>query len=264
MAFFQPWLRALDQPAALRLRLHLDDVHAHDLDLEQLLDRLADLRLVRVGVDAERVLAVGRAGVALLGHDRREDDLARVHQAAPIARSRLTSGSAASRDEQRARPDDGAHLELGRRDDRDALEVAERLGGVRLVVVQDEHDRRGEARGLEEAPAPSSSTAPRTAARRPARASPPATWLASAERSAAFAALRLTFWMNVRGTFAKAWPPPSNCGARIVPWRARPVPFWRHGFGAAAGDEAAALRRERAGAVRVRARRARPRGRGAA
>src|SRR3954468_7219375 len=25
-------------------------------------------------------------------------------------------------------------------------------------------------------------------------------------------------------------PPPANWGARIEPWRARPVPFWRHGF----------------------------------
>src|SRR5438034_3093273 len=25
-------------------------------------------------------------------------------------------------------------------------------------------------------------------------------------------------------------PPPVNCGARTVPARARPVPFWRHGF----------------------------------
>src|SRR3954464_12343063 len=25
-------------------------------------------------------------------------------------------------------------------------------------------------------------------------------------------------------------PPPAKWGARIVPWRARPVPFWRHGF----------------------------------
>src|SRR3954447_8733403 len=25
-------------------------------------------------------------------------------------------------------------------------------------------------------------------------------------------------------------PPPAKCGARIEPWRARPVPFWRHGF----------------------------------
>src|SRR3954466_10691023 len=25
-------------------------------------------------------------------------------------------------------------------------------------------------------------------------------------------------------------PPPAKCGARIEPWRARPVPFWRHGL----------------------------------
>src|SRR5690606_36860731 len=25
-------------------------------------------------------------------------------------------------------------------------------------------------------------------------------------------------------------PPPANCGARVEPWRARPVPFWRYGF----------------------------------
>src|SRR4051794_6756590 len=25
-------------------------------------------------------------------------------------------------------------------------------------------------------------------------------------------------------------PPPAQCGARIEPWRARPVPFWRHGL----------------------------------
>src|SRR6201989_2789295 len=30
-------------------------------------------------------------------------------------------------------------------------------------------------------------------------------------------------------------PPPAKCGARIEPWRARPVPFWRHGFAPAAG-----------------------------
>ena len=29
---------------------------------------------------------------------------------------------------------------------------------------------------------------------------------------------------------AKTTPPPVNCGARMVPARARPVPFWRHGF----------------------------------
>src|SRR5919197_5008533 len=62
--------RAADRPAPLRLRPHLDDVHARDLDVEQLLDRLAHLRLVRVLVHAERVLAVLDQRVRLLGHDR--------------------------------------------------------------------------------------------------------------------------------------------------------------------------------------------------
>src|SRR5262249_36511390 len=44
-----------------------------------------------------------------------------------------------------------ADLELGGRHDRDALEIAERPGGRELVVVQDDHDRSGQTRGLEEA-----------------------------------------------------------------------------------------------------------------
>src|SRR5207249_10369649 len=44
-------LRALEGAAALRLRLHLDDVDADDLDVAELLDRLAHLRLVRVRVE---------------------------------------------------------------------------------------------------------------------------------------------------------------------------------------------------------------------
>jgi len=46
---------ALDGAAALRLGLNLDHVDARDLDVEELLDGLADLRLVRVRVDAECV-----------------------------------------------------------------------------------------------------------------------------------------------------------------------------------------------------------------
>src|SRR3954453_3901104 len=74
--------RALEEAAALRLRLHLDDVHARHLDAEQLLDGLADLRLVRVGGHLERVRAALDAAVALLRQDRREHDLRRVHYCA--------------------------------------------------------------------------------------------------------------------------------------------------------------------------------------
>ena len=40
----------------------------------------------------------------------------------------------------------------------------------------------------------------------------------------------LTFCEWSRGVGPWATPPPTHCGDRIDPWRARPVPFWRHGF----------------------------------
>src|SRR4029079_3826875 len=70
-------LHALVQAAALRLRLHLGDVHREDADLEELLDPLQDLRLVRVGMDAECVFALLDQAVALLGDDRGDQHLAR-------------------------------------------------------------------------------------------------------------------------------------------------------------------------------------------
>src|SRR5438309_10637000 len=76
----------------LRLRGDLDHVDALHLDVEQLLDSLADLRLVRVRVHAERVRAARRPLVALLADDRSEDDLARIHYCALPC----TSGSAVS------------------------------------------------------------------------------------------------------------------------------------------------------------------------
>src|SRR5438105_6501983 len=86
-------LRAAVEAAPLRLRLHLRDVDALDLHVEELLDGLADLGLVRARVHAERVLAVGDQRVALLAHDRGEEDFVRMeaHKALPC-----TSGSAAS------------------------------------------------------------------------------------------------------------------------------------------------------------------------
>src|SRR4051795_5528610 len=56
--------------AALRLGRHRGGADVHDVHVEELLDRLADLRLVRVRVDAERVLRRDREGVRLLGDDR--------------------------------------------------------------------------------------------------------------------------------------------------------------------------------------------------
>src|SRR6185436_14100567 len=59
---------------ALRLAALIGRPDAGDLHAEELLDRFADLRLRRVGVDFERVLAallISRRG--LLGDDRADD-----------------------------------------------------------------------------------------------------------------------------------------------------------------------------------------------
>src|SRR5215211_6945647 len=75
---------AADHPAPFRLRADLDDVDGLNLDAEELLDGLPDLRLVGVLVHAERVLAVLEQAVALLGDDRREQDFVRMEtHAAP-------------------------------------------------------------------------------------------------------------------------------------------------------------------------------------
>ena len=52
----------------------------------------------------------------------------------------------------------------------------------------------------------------------------------SALRSAERYAFLLTFTSNERGEGGNTTPPPVNWAARIVPARARPVPFWRHGL----------------------------------
>src|SRR5439155_2842585 len=71
--------------APLRLRLHHRDVDALHLDVEQLLDGLADLRLVRVRMDVEAVLPLVDGAVGFLGHDRREEYLIRMetHERSP-------------------------------------------------------------------------------------------------------------------------------------------------------------------------------------
>src|SRR5207253_731542 len=68
-------LATAQSTAALRLRLHLGHVHPQHLDVEELFDRLPDLRLVRVRVDPKRVgVAALDLRVALLRHDRSEQD----------------------------------------------------------------------------------------------------------------------------------------------------------------------------------------------
>src|SRR5690348_8146974 len=67
---------------ALALALAVERVDVADLDVEDLLDGDLDLRLVGVRRDDEGVLVVVEQAVALLGDDRREQDVARVGQVA--------------------------------------------------------------------------------------------------------------------------------------------------------------------------------------
>ena len=64
--------------------------------------------------------------------------------------------------------------------------------------------------------------------------------------------LRFTFCVKFSsGVFGKILPPPRHSGLEVMPARARPVPFWRHGFLRRVAHFAAVLLRARAEA-RVR------------
>src|SRR5688572_10479446 len=86
-------------PAALRLRLDPRGPHALHPHAEDLLDGLAHLGLVRLVVDAERVLVCGEERIALLADDRADDHLARRHDAL-----RVSSSSAAVERTSRSAP----------------------------------------------------------------------------------------------------------------------------------------------------------------
>src|SRR5215212_6885412 len=76
---------------ALRLGGDGGRADVEHLDLEQRLDGLLDLRLVRVLVHAERVLVGRRQHVGLLGDDGPDDHLAGLHQVVASLRSRFVA-----------------------------------------------------------------------------------------------------------------------------------------------------------------------------
>src|SRR3954464_12178947 len=75
---------AAGHPAALGLGADVDGADVLHPHAEDVLDGLADLRLVRVRMDAERVLVGGQQRVRLLADDRPDQDLTRVHEATPV------------------------------------------------------------------------------------------------------------------------------------------------------------------------------------
>src|SRR3954451_5262917 len=74
--------------AALGLGRDGGGAHVEDGDVEQALDGLLDLRLVRVRVHPEGVLAGRRQHVRLLGDDRTDEHLAVIHHSAPFSARR--------------------------------------------------------------------------------------------------------------------------------------------------------------------------------
>src|SRR3954463_5292994 len=140
------------ETAALGLGLDRGGPHFDDAHVEELLDRLADLRLVRVRVDAERVLVVRGEHVALLADDRSDDDLARMHglRGLPVgvvgAGDLLALGAGGELverllgDEQPGGADEVGDADARRGQHRHARQIAERQRDPRLLLGQhDEH-----------------------------------------------------------------------------------------------------------------------------
>src|SRR6266540_1208000 len=180
---------AADHPSALRLRLYLGDVHAHDLDVEELFDRLAHLGLVRVRMDAERVRvpALDLCVALLRDHGRQQDFVwMQAHQDAFA----FTSSSASS-----VTSTERAHTS------------AATSSSPGLTTTTRSRFRNDLATFCSSFVTTTSGSS----------------WPHSASRSAA---------VRVDGAEKPepSTPPPVQCGARVVPARARPVPFWRHGF----------------------------------
>src|SRR5215211_5208983 len=176
------------------------------MDVEELLDRLANLGLVRGRMHLERVLAVLDQAVALLGDDRREQHLVRMEAHEDALVSTSSDGTVTST----------------RSTLRNDLISASSPSSATTTTGNccDQPPRSSSACFVDGSSKPASTNA----------SVPAATWAESAERRAAFWAFLFTLTEKSRGVGGNATPPPVNCGARIVPARARPVPFWRHGL----------------------------------
>src|SRR5919106_1025040 len=196
----------------LRLGPHLDDVHGNNLDVEELLDGLPDLGLVRARVHAEGVLVVLDKAVALLRDDRSEDDLARIEahlDTTSVTRSRAPSV---------ARTERAQTIAPTSSSDGPTMSTLVRL---RKLFASTSSSGRTTTRSGRSTPHARTSSAallvdgcsnapPATTASEPRRACSE-----SAARNAARRALRLTFSAKLRGVGGNAAPPPVHCGARV-------------------------------------------------
>src|SRR6185437_8670154 len=224
------------ETAALRLRLHHADVHPQHLDVEKLLDGLPDLRFVRVRMDAERVRVTGLdLRIALLRHDRSEQDFVgmQAHELSAFALESFAAFASTSSSASWVRSTERAHTSAA---------TSSRPGVVTTTRSMLRKDLATFSSSLVTTTAGNSfphvarsATAARVEGSVNVEPSstpsvPSAACCERTPRSAERRVLRFTFTSKSRGVGGNATPPPVHCGALVVPARARPVPFCRHGF----------------------------------
>src|SRR5215212_9296179 len=196
------------------------------MDVEELLDRLANLGLVRGRMHLERVLAVLDQAVALLRDDRREQHLVRMQTHEDALLSTSSRAASVTRSER-------AHTTCATSSSDGTVTSTRSTLRNDLISASSPSSATTTSGNCCDQPPRSSSACFVDGSSKPASTNasvPAATWAESAERRAAFWAFLFTLTEKSRGVGGNATPPPVNCGARIVPARARPVPFWRHGF----------------------------------
>src|SRR5215212_6324336 len=216
----------LAEAASLGLGLDPGRAHAGHPDAEDLLHRLAHLRLVRALADPERVLVRREQRVALLRDHRAHDHLAGVHLATAFS---VTRASAASETTRRPAPITSATP---------TWSACSTVTPTRL---------RNDLRQFSSPSVSTTSTLPSPASLASAAAAalvegvsnlegstaaiePRSACTESAARNARRRALRLILTVYERGLGPNATPPPTRFGVDSAPTRARPVPFWRQAF----------------------------------
>src|SRR3990172_7498308 len=214
-----------DPPPSLLLSGDIHRLDVDHLDLEQFLHRLLDLVLVRPGIHGKRH---GVGGLLeqrrLLGYQRPLQNVRDVHfPSTSLILSnawRVNTSCSYERMSTTLRAETGSDLN----DDRLRIPRAS-------VSLCSSVTRRAWVRPSFPA------TFRNSRVRGPARSRLSTSTIrfslartVSAERSATFMDFRLTFCSKLRGCGPNTVPPPRSKGERMLPIRARPVPFWRYGF----------------------------------
>src|SRR5439155_9667728 len=172
---------------------------------------LADLRLVRVGMDSEAVLAPVDRRVGLLGHDRGEQHLVGVqaHDALPSTASSASCVTSSDRAQATAATFSslGAVTTTLSRFRNDLITACSWSVATTTTGLSFPHEaRRSAASFVEGASKLEPSSTPNV---------PLVACEDSAPRSAERRALRFTFTSKLRSPVGNATPPPVQCGARV-------------------------------------------------